>query len=1001
MKAKLSHKIVIAIAIPVIFQIGFFWLLMQSVEQLDQLEKSERDTADVLVFRNRMVVAEALVFLYYALYRVTGKPEYKKKVFHIEEMHTQAFKDINQYWKDDKVKRQILAEQFNYVQYGRLAFRISMNLPRAVMMRDFFPGSNVSAGAFTVLGYTRGNLGLLFEELERSQTRLLAQSKEKEEEINNEIMVALLASLAISLGVALLFSRSIVVRLRKVVSNIKAMEKQDETLQTVGGDDEISALNRAVVDTNKKIREAEQFQAQTASIVAQELERPLNEVSDHIIDLQEHGFEELNANGKERIERSLLEITRLRTLVKDLISLDKISRIGWELEYATVDLAEIARTAADTVNDYARQMGVELVLRVKETPVTGDPARLQQIALNLLTNAIKFSKRKSKVEVETQVENVFGKLSVIDHGTGIPEEFQQKIFGHFEQVSRADATEKGGSGLGLAISKRLVESQHGRMGFRSQLGSGSTFWFSLPLAKQTDETETKAEQKQVGLQKLTIKSDKSIQVSGADAQKTTGIDPSETKVQTKYEYKSSLWQKSLIIVMIPLAIQFATIGTLWGVIGNVRNNVKEFHQVSQISSCHAALMDALVKGILFAISYNIEKSNQLRNLTEGERSKARNAIDKLRAASASGSAFSIDVETLDKMVQEQFALQEEFMRAPEDVSVDQFFGPNSREKTEQTLSQVVLPLGQAIQKEKQIVEKNDLEKTELRQSVVNIAVVSAVCLLLFSVLPGIFMIRGLTARVRKVVDNTHRLTAREPLQPPSGERDEIGFVEQSFYDAANKLAKLEQYKQELIALTSHEFRTPLTSLLAKADLIEAGVFGALNEHGHIVVAKVKRNITDLIALLTNLLDVEKIQSGKTLVVKEEASIDEILARAAKGVEQFLTTSQMHVRVAENGLSVNADAGRLAQALTAALADIIQYAPNTSSIALSAEKVNNEVRLRIESAGGDSGRSALNPASARGRLAVDLLRLIAQQHGGRVVITTTDEQMLVLVIVPAA
>src|SRR5262249_38744427 len=133
--------------------------------------------------------------------------------------------------------------------------------------------------------------------------------------------------------------------------------------------------------------------------------------------------------------------------------------------------------------DFARSVKIEIVCSLVQCPVQGDPARLQQIALNLLTNAIKFSKPKTTIDVATSIEGGFGKLSVTDHGTGIPEEFQQSIFGKFEQALRTDSTEKGGSGLGLAISKKLVESQHGKMGFRSKLGEGSTFWLMLPVDK--------------------------------------------------------------------------------------------------------------------------------------------------------------------------------------------------------------------------------------------------------------------------------------------------------------------------------------------------------------------------------------------------------------------------------------------------------------------------------------------------------------------------------------
>lgn len=993
MRLKLAHKVVIAIAIPVIFQIGFLSLLLNAVESLDNLEKAERVTSQTLVYRNQICTAEALVFLYYALFRASQNPEYKKRMFEIQDLQRNAFNGLHRLWKNDKVKLQILRQQWMTGMQQRVAFRLTIDMPRAERLRDFF-GGETSGREYIFLNGNRGNLGRVFEELDRNQSRLLRESQEKEAAIKRNIWLILFASILVSVGAGLLFSRSIAVRLRKIVNNIKAMEREHVDVEPIGGNDEIAALNEAIADTNRKIKEAEQFQSQTARIVAQELEQPLNQISDYLLDMKANGFEELNANGNERIERSMLEVARLRSLVKDLISLDKISRIGWELEYVTVNLADIARTAADTVQDYAKKSGVEIVLRIEEVSVVGDPARLQQIALNLLTNAIKFSPRKSKIEIEVFQENQFGKLSVIDQGTGIPEEFQQKIFGHFEQVSHSDGVEKGGSGLGLAISRRLVESQQGRMGFKSQLGAGSTFWFSLPISQESTESRARSiEKKQVGLQRLSVRPDKVVESS------QNSHDSIESTHAHEKVYHSTLWRSSLIIVLLPLLVQLITIGALWNVIGSVRNNVNEIHRFSQITSLHAKLMDELIRTNLGAIFYNITPSTELQARNDQGRYLVRSLVDQLREVSSSDSVLAKDVESLDKMVQEQFQMQDEFMRAESDLLVERYFGPNSLSETERKMVQVVIPLEQATRQERKLVERNVWAKTEMRQMVGNIALASAVCVIIVSILYGIFTIRGLTARVRRIVDNTKRLEAREPLLTPSEEWDEIGFVEQSFYDAANKLTKLEQYKQELIALTSHEFRTPLTSLLAKADLMEAGVFGPLNEHGKTVVVKVKRSISDLISLLTNLLDVEKIQSGKSLVVKEEASMDAILQKVAGNVSDFAKEREIAISIDGGEMRVSVDAARLVQALTAVLINIAQFAPPGSSLAVSVGHARNELSLTVTAPGGECSREALNTSSARGRLASDILRLIVHQHGGRTIINHGENELSILVRLP--
>src|SRR5204863_8277559 len=118
----------------------------------------------------------------------------------------------------------------------------------------------------------------------------------------------------------------------------------------------------------------------------------------------------------------------------------------------------------------------------------GDPQRLQQVLVNLLTNAIKFTHHgyvqvRLTLEAES-AEQYFVRLTVEDTGIGIPSERLDRLFRPFSQVDASTTRQFGGTGLGLAISKQLVELMHGTIGVRSQAGSGSTFWFRLPLATQ-------------------------------------------------------------------------------------------------------------------------------------------------------------------------------------------------------------------------------------------------------------------------------------------------------------------------------------------------------------------------------------------------------------------------------------------------------------------------------------------------------------------------------------
>ncbi len=335
-------------------------------------------------------------------------------------------------------------------------------------------------------------------------------------------------------------------------------------------------------------------------------------------------------------------------------------------------------------------------------------------------------------------------------------------------------------------------------------------------------------------------------------------------------------------------------------------------------------------------------------------------------------------------------LQYDIMKAPQDASIDTWFGPKVFERTERMIDEVEKPLQAAIAYESKLVEGNIFAKMDYRRNVEIVLLISMFGTFILSALLGIFMIRRVTSRVQRVVANADRLVAKEQLLEPLPGTDEIAYVDHSFYEAANKLTQLERFKQEIIGITSHEFRTPLTSLLAKTDLMEAGVFGNLTERGMEIVSASKRRIVDLIALITNLLDVEKIQSGKNIVEKETALVDEILSKSAENVAALAKERDIQIRTPFEELSANVDSTRLIQALTAVLKNIAEHAPRQSTIILDAKSKVSKLKFRLS----PLVTAARIPRyfQCRSGLAVDLLKLIAEQHGGSLEIQPTPEKI---------
>ncbi len=990
MKAKLIYKVIIAITIPVVFQLGFFWFLLQSARELDELERAGRKATEILFLRDQLYVSMSSRLLSVGIFRATQKSEYKKRFFDSQATDDVVLKRLLDIWKDDAVKVHILKNLWNAQKQGNLLTLYLLTEPYQQKLSDIL-GLPITEPVIEAYLVQRddGVLAHMFAQVEQDQRNLALESQAKSAQLNHQLILVLLVTSLVSIGCGLIFSQTVVVRLRKVVENIRSMESQEPPACSLGGSDEIALLNKAVFETSEQIRQQEEFQAQTARLIAQELEGPIDLLSSSMDELRASGFETMTENGKERIERTLLEINRLRILVRDLASLDKICRAGWDLNIGSVDLAQVAAEAVDTVQDFARSVNVEIVCKNAEARVIGDPVRLQQIALNLLTNAIKFSRAHTTIEVETSVEGKFGKLSVTDHGMGIPEDFQQYIFGKFEQVSRTDSTEKGGSGLGLAISKKLVESQDGRMAFRSKLGEGSAFWLMLPMEKD--------------LSQLPSESKTSLPLRLAET-KAPLFSPTELSTSSKSvkHFRPTLWVSGVLLVSLPVVVQAATIASLWIVIGTTRHNVDEFNRVSLITTCHSRLINSAIRGVFHSMLYNIEQEARFRTGALHQRRLVENLVEKLKELAQSDEDWASSTNEVSKVVNEYAELQDEIMNAEPDSNSERWFGAHTHTGIERKINQLTFPLQKAIVRQNELLERNMIAKMELRKSVEQVIIASALASFAVSLLLGLFMTRRLTSRVQRIVSNTERLSGKQPLEEPYPGADEVAFVDYSFFEAGNRLIQLERFKQEIIAITSHEFRTPLSSLLAKADLMHAGVFGELNKKGQEILKDVRWSISDLIVVITNLLDAEKIQSGKTIVAKKEIPLGSILNDLIQKNSQLAEDKNILIDCEgcyDPDLIVSADSLRLTQALTAALADIVSHAPPGSSILLNAESADNEAKLTLAAPRGECSRLSLNYATARGRLALNFLNLIAEQHGGLVEVNSSDENLKLSLTLP--
>ncbi len=185
----------------------------------------------------------------------------------------------------------------------------------------------------------------------------------------------------------------------------------------------------------------------------------------------------------------------LLNLINDILDLSKVESGKVELEMAPFDLREVISRAMEVIDGRAKAKGLGLEQHIAAgVPVylTGDPNRLRQVIINLLGNSIKFTEQgRLEVRVEQDPEDARPgclRFAVADTGIGIPEEKLGAVFESFTQADSSTTRKYGGTGLGLTISRQLVELMGGRIWVESEVGVGSTFFFTVKLGVQEDQS---------------------------------------------------------------------------------------------------------------------------------------------------------------------------------------------------------------------------------------------------------------------------------------------------------------------------------------------------------------------------------------------------------------------------------------------------------------------------------------------------------------------------------
>lgn len=252
-------------------------------------------------------------------------------------------------------------------------------------------------------------------------------------------------------------------------------------------DGRVKGLFSLVSDISDR-KATERMKDEFVSVVSHELRTPLTSVHGSLRLLATGRLGELNAQGQELLDVALRNTERLTRLLNDVLDLERIGSGRGRMTPTVCNVSNLLQSAADAMqsmaNDYSIGLNVQ-VADISTLEVWADPDQVMQALTNLISNAIKFSPRGSKVWLQARSLSHKVEFLVKDVGRGIPSDKLETIFERFQQVDTSDARERGGTGLGLAICREIVQQHQGRIWVQSVHGQGSRFYFTLPKPEES------------------------------------------------------------------------------------------------------------------------------------------------------------------------------------------------------------------------------------------------------------------------------------------------------------------------------------------------------------------------------------------------------------------------------------------------------------------------------------------------------------------------------------
>ena len=245
----------------------------------------------------------------------------------------------------------------------------------------------------------------------------------------------------------------------------------------------------SIVHDLSELKEVENLKREFVSMISHDLRTPLTAIENSISVVLLGVFGNIAEKGRIELEGAQRNANRLIKLINDFLDMEKLKSGRMQIKVHSNQLSELIDHALEMVSGDIDKKFLKIEKGDLNFRVLCDQDRIEQVLLNLLSNAINYSPENEVIGVMARRMNDSVQVLVMDKGPGIPDQVQKQIFDPYEQVDAKRETEKKGAGLGLSIAASIIKEHGSDIGVFSMLNHGSTFWFTLPIDEKSEKEE--------------------------------------------------------------------------------------------------------------------------------------------------------------------------------------------------------------------------------------------------------------------------------------------------------------------------------------------------------------------------------------------------------------------------------------------------------------------------------------------------------------------------------